>query len=262
MKSKIQDKRAKMASATHVGMIRDKNEDSFLTIPDPELLLVADGMGGHDFGEVASQMAVDTIQEFLALTHSDPDMTWPYAMDSSKKYDENRLMIAIKMANSFIYQAYQRGADSPGMGTTIVSLFVGNEKIHIAHVGDSRAYRIRHGSIEQLTEDHSLLNNYKRARTMTEEEIRAFPHKNVIVRALGIEENVEIDIRSEEPRENDLYLLCSDGLSDPVSSEEMLEIIQKYSNIDEIPKRLIERANEHGGPDNITAAVIQIALIT
>jgi serine/threonine protein phosphatase PrpC len=138
------------------------------------------------------------------------------------------------------------------MGTTIVTIFAVEDGVYIAHVGDSRVYRARDGKIEQLTEDHSLLNDYIKMKRLTAEEIANFPHKNVIVRALGMKDTVKVDTRFEQPKANDTYLLCSDGLSGPVSDPEMLEIVSHAPDLKSAATSLIERANANGGPDNIT----------
>jgi protein phosphatase len=242
-----------VAGDTNVGRKRNHNEDSFAIIGEHGLYVVADGMGGHASGEVASRMAVDTLKEFFAATADDPERTWPYKMDRTKGYEENRLITGIKLANLRIYEAAQRDARRRGMGTTIVAIFTVEDGLYVAHVGDSRVYRIRDNKIEQLTEDHSLLNDYIKMKRLTPEEIANFPHKNVIVRALGMKDTVKVDTRFETPRAGDIYILCSDGLSGPVEDPEMLEIITKYSDLKMAASKLIERANENGGPDNITA---------
>jgi protein phosphatase len=224
-------------------------------IEDSGLYIVADGMGGHASGEVASKMAVDALKEFFAATAQDPERTWPYKMDRSKGYEENRLITGIKLANLRIYETAQRDAGKRGMGTTIVVMFAVEDGVYCAHVGDSRGYRVRDGKIEQLTEDHSLLNDYIKMKRLTPEEIANFPHKNVIVRALGMKDTVKVDTRFESPRAGDVYLLCSDGLSGPVEDPEMLEIIQRHGDLKVAASKLIERANENGGPDNITVVL-------
>src|SRR6476619_1241257 len=191
------------------------------------LFIVADGMGGHASGEVASKMAVDAMQEFFAQTQEDPERMWPYKMDRSKGYEENRLITGIKLANLRIYETSQRDSKKRGMGTTFVSICTANDGVYVAHVGDSRVYRFRDGKIEALTEDHSLLNDYIKMKRLTPEEIANFPHKNVIVRALGMKDTVKVDTRFEQPRASDVYLLCSDGLSGPLSDDDMLEIITR-----------------------------------
>jgi serine/threonine protein phosphatase PrpC len=247
--------RIEVAGETNVGMKRTHNEDNFSIIEDSGLYIVADGMGGHASGEVASKMAVDALKEFFAATALDPERTWPYKMDRSKGYEENRLITGIKLANLRIYETAQRDAGKRGMGTTIVVMFAVEDGVYCAHVGDSRGYRVRDGKIEQLTEDHSLLNDYIKMKRLTPEEIANFPHKNVIVRALGMKDTVKVDTRFESPRAGDVYLLCSDGLSGPVEDPEMLEIIQRHGDLKVAASKLIERANENGGPDNITVVL-------
>ena len=141
------------------------------------------------------------------------------------------------------------------MGTTVVALFAVEDGVYIAHVGDSRVYRMREGKLEQLTEDHSLLNDYIKMKRLTPEEIANFPHKNVIVRALGMKDSVKVDTRLEQPRAGDLYLLCSDGLSGPVQDPTMLDILLAANDLKTAASRLIAKANENGGPDNISVVL-------
>lgn len=247
--------RIEVAGQTDVGRKRAHNEDNFAILGDYGLYIVADGMGGHASGEVASQLAVDTMREFFAATNEDPDRTWPYKMDRNRGYEENRLITGVMLSNLRIFEAAKSNPSQRGMGTTIVALFVTQEGMYVAHVGDSRVYRIRDGQLEQLTEDHSLLNDYKKMKQLTEEEINNFPHKNVIVRALGMKETVKVDTRFEQPRQGDILLLCSDGLAGPVSDEEIRSIILSHSDLQEATQRLIDRANENGGPDNVTCVL-------
>jgi len=247
--------RIEVAGQTDVGRKRSHNEDNFAILAEYGLYVVADGMGGHSSGEIASKMAVDTLEQFFADTSEDPERTWPYKMDRAKGYEENRLITGIKLCNLRIYEQAQRNAKQRGMGTTLAALFAVEDGIYIAHVGDSRVYRIRDGKIELLTEDHSLLNDYKRMKRLTEEEIANFPHKNVIVRALGMKDTVKVDTRFESPRVGDVLLLCSDGLCGPVNDQRLLDTVMKYGDLTAATQRLIETANESGGPDNITCVL-------
>ena len=176
-------------------------------------------------------------------------------MDRSKGYEENRLITGIKLANLRIYESAQRDPRQRGMGTTLVTMFAVEDGVYIAHVGDSRVYRIRDGKIEQLTEDHSLLNDYIKMKRLTPEEIANFPHKNVIVRALGMKDTVKVDTRFEQPRAGDLYLLCSDGLSGPVDDPTMCDVCITTPDLKTAASTLIEKANANGGPDNITVVL-------
>ncbi|MSP25579.1 MAG: Stp1/IreP family PP2C-type Ser/Thr phosphatase [Myxococcales bacterium] len=245
------------AGETNVGRKRNHNEDNFELLDDHGVFLVCDGMGGHASGEVASKLSIDTIKEFLEATTDDPDRTWPYKLDRTRGYEENRVITSVKLANLRIYQTAQRDGKKRGMGTTFVGLFVADEGVYIAHVGDSRCYRYRNGVLEPMTEDHSLLNDYIKMKRLTAEEIESFPHKNVIVRALGMKDTVKVDTRFEAPEDGDIFLLCSDGLAGPVSDAELAEILASTSDLKALATRLIERANANGGPDNITALLVR-----
>ena len=244
---------------TNVGMKRTHNEDNYTVLDDDHLYVVADGMGGHASGEVASQMAIDTLREFFRATAADPEATWPYKMDKSRGYEENRLITSIKLANLRIYEAAQRDPKLRGMGTTAVGILVVDDGVLIAHVGDSRVYRVRGGKMEQLTEDHSLLNDYIKMKRLSEEEIANFPHKNVIVRALGMKETVKVDTQLDKPQPGDIYVLCSDGLCGPASDDEIEEIVlAEQKDLKKAASSLIDRANSNGGPDNITVVLAKV----
>jgi protein phosphatase len=245
------------AAKTDVGMKRTHNEDYFSLIEDEQLFLVADGMGGHASGEVASKMSAETISEFYQRT-KDEEATWPFKMDRSLSYIENRLVCSIKLANLRIFETSCRDIRYKGMGTTIVAVLVCGDKAYIGHVGDSRCYRVRNGAIEQLTRDHSLLEDYKEAKPdMTEEEERNFPHKNVITRALGMRETVQVDIRGHQIEDGDVYVLCSDGLSGMVDDEGIHEIVAKAPSLERAVAELTDSANRAGGTDNVTTLLLQ-----
>jgi len=245
------------AGGSHVGMKRNHNEDSFYLMSDQNLYLVADGLGGHNAGEVASQLAVETVVHFFKDTDSDEDLTWPFKEDKQFSYDENRLMTAVKLANLRIIETAKSDDKHRGMGTTIVSLYFGKKGVYVAHVGDSRVYRVRQQKIEQLTQDHSLLNDYLKVHHLTPQEIENFPHKNVIVRALGMKDSVIVDTNRFEYQSGDIYLLCSDGLSGMVSDEDMRQILLTHrDNLEQAVQNLIDLANRHGGVDNITAVLV------
>ena len=250
--------RVRFAGETDVGMKRTHNED-YLYLPDEErLVIVADGMGGHASGDLASRLAIDTIVDFFRSTAEDPQTTWPFLVDRDNKQHENRLITGIKLANLKIFESAQRNSRFRGMGTTVVGCFFCEDLVLIGHVGDSRVYRIRGDQIEQLTEDHSLLNDYIKMKRITPEEIDRFPHKNVIVRALGMKETVAVDLLSETPRVGDIFLLCSDGLSGMISDEEMRELVAGERDLDRCCEKMIEMANAAGGVDNITVALARL----
>jgi protein phosphatase len=246
------------AGDTNVGVKRSRNEDNLLKMPEEDLFAVADGMGGHSSGEVASQIAVEGIANFFKATRQDEDITWPYKMDKNRPYDENRFIMSVKLANLRIFEASQREARYRGMGTTIAGVnFIDGDAL-IAHVGDSRVYRVRNKQMTQLTEDHSLLNDYIKAKKLTPDEIANFPHKNVIVRALGMKETVLVDLSRHTLQAGDTYVSCSDGLSGMVTDEELLEIINTTPDLQEAVTTLINKANEAGGVDNITVVISRI----
>lgn len=244
------------AGKTDVGRKRTHNEDSFALVESESLYMVADGMGGHSSGEVASRMAIDTMREFFRATSADPEATWPYKMDKTRGYEENRLITGINLANRRIYDASQRESHLHGMGTTIVGLLCVQNQCLIGHVGDSRVYRLRGDAMQQLTEDHSLLNDYIKMKSMTPQEIENFPHKNVIVRALGMKETVKVDAILDTPQPGDLYVLCSDGLAGPLTDDEIHSVLVKHNkDLGQAAQALVDEANNNGGPDNVTVVL-------
>ncbi|MCU0663796.1 MAG: Stp1/IreP family PP2C-type Ser/Thr phosphatase [Myxococcota bacterium] len=248
-----------VAGETNVGMKRNHNEDTFSILEEENLFVVCDGMGGHASGEVASQMAVENLRNFFKQTREDPEMTWPYKMDRSRRYEENRLITGIKLANLRIHESSKREPKYHGMGTTIVTVYVVDEGMYLAHVGDSRIYRVREKKIRQISEDHSLLNDYIKMKKLSPEEIEHFPHKNVIVRALGMKESVKVDIFFEVPRPGDVYLLCSDGLSGEVTDARMGEIVNVHgTDLQGACRELIVEANHNGGHDNVTVVLVRV----
>jgi Serine/threonine protein phosphatase len=249
-----------VAGRTDVGMIRKHNEDNFILLPDENLFCVADGMGGHACGEVASEMAVTEIAEFFKTTSEDDEVTWPFRMDKDRTYDENRIAVAIKLANRRIYEKSQRNPQQRGMGTTIVSVYCKDNEVIVAHVGDSRIYRyiMSEKKLVQVTEDHSLLNDYIRTgKLKTPEQIKKFPHKNVILRALGIKENVVVDVSKISPGEGDTFLLCSDGLSGMIDDAMMQSILSSESDLKVAVDKMISGANANGGKDNVTCVLVR-----
>jgi serine/threonine protein phosphatase PrpC len=252
--------RAIASGMTHVGLQRDHNEDSFAVLSEYDLYIVADGMGGHRAGDVASRLATDAVAEFFKTTAQE-DVTWPFHFDTSLSEEENRLLAGIRVANRQIFERSVRSRECAGMGTTIVGALFSKHKnrLYVGHVGDSRAYRVRGGSIQQLTRDHSLLNDYLLAMPELTEEQRAELPRNVITRALGMQDHVVVDLMSDDPQVGDVYLLCSDGLSGMISDEQILNVVSSSEDSSEICRRLITKANENGGEDNITALIIRFA---
>jgi protein phosphatase len=250
--------RVRFAGETNVGMKRAHNEDSFFLPESERLAIVADGMGGHASGEVASRMAVETIAGFFRATQDEQQLTWPFKMDRGHRYDVNRMVTAIKLANLKIHEQAQKDPQCHGMGTTVVASLFADGALIVGHVGDSRLYRRRDGRFEQITEDHSLLNDYIKIKHLSAEEIANFPHKNVIVRALGMKDSVQVDVHIDNPRLGDIYVLCSDGLSGMVKDQEMSDMVVAERDLDVLCGRLITTANKNGGLDNITVVTIRV----
>lgn len=247
------------AGKTDVGVKRSHNEDNLKLLPKDRLFLVADGMGGHASGEVASEIAVNTVGAFFDDTGKDPDRTWPDKEEPEHDYDENRLVAAIKLANLRIFEKAQTDAKYKGMGTTVVAAQLVDDRVVFAHVGDSRAYRLRDGVLEQLTEDHSLLNDYKKMANLTPEEEENFPHKNIIVRALGMKPIVKVDLQSQPQQAGDIYLLCSDGLSGEINDETIGNIVTAADgDLRKACDELVTAACEAGGKDNVTVVLIEV----
>jgi len=244
---------------THVGLKRTLNEDSFAVAGNENLFIVADGMGGHNSGEIASKVAIESVTNFFRATSLDEELTWPYNLDAGMSMAENRLMVSIKLGNARIYEISRKNLNFQGMGTTVVAAYFEKNTLYIGHVGDSRGYRFREGALTQLTEDHSLLNQALKYRQMSEEEIAKFPQKNVIVRAMGIKPDVEVDLLRHRVQKGDVYLLCSDGLSGMVTDREMQEVLANTRDLKLACNLLIQKANAHGGNDNITVVLVRIS---
>lgn len=251
--------RAYAAGLSDVGLQREHNEDSFIVLNEFDLYVVADGMGGHRAGDVASRIATETIGEFFKSTAND-DVTWPFHFDTNLSEEENRLLTGIRVANRQIYERSTRSRECQGMGTTVVGVMFSlrKQRMYIGHVGDSRCYRVRDGKIQQLTRDHSLVNDYMVAMPDLTEEQRSELPKNVITRALGMQDHVIVDLQHDDPQVGDVYVICSDGLSGMLSDEEIELVVTAAPDIRSGCKKLIERANDHGGEDNITAVLIKI----
>jgi len=251
--------RAIAAGRTDVGLQRDHNEDSFLLMPDYSLFVVADGMGGHRAGDVASRLAIEAIAEYFRSIGNE-EVTWPLPFDGRLSEDENHLLVSVRLANRRILERSARSREFHGMGTTVVgALFNPDQgRMIIAHVGDSRAYRIRDGFITQMTRDHSLFNDYLMAMPDLSEEQRSELPRNVITRALGMQDDVSVDIQPDNVREGDVYVLCSDGLSGMVEDEDIVLAAGNGEELANICQKLVRTANENGGEDNVTAVVVRV----
>lgn len=242
---------------TDVGRQREHNEDQILIREDLGLFAVCDGMGGHQAGEVASALAATVIEGFFerhALTaffEGDHDDLLAGA---------RRLTRAVTSANAEVHTVSRSRAEHRGMGTTVVAAYVqpGVETVHVAHLGDSRCYRLRAGKLEQLTRDHSLINELSDLKgVLGERELARLP-RNVVTRALGLDEGVKVDVRSDDLADGDVFLLCSDGLTGMVSDDEIAEVLGFTPDAREAAELLVAMANEAGGTDNVSVVVFRV----
>ena len=240
-----------------VGKRREKNEDSYLVNNERLLYLIADGMGGHLGGEFASQLAVVTIEEVVKILEDDPETTLLEGEAVKPGDYPNCLRYAIRVASQRIFEKANEDVNLHGMGTTTVALLFRNNRVYIANVGDSRAYRIRDSKISQITQDHSLVGEQIRAGLISADDSRIHRLKNIITRSVGFQEFVDSDIDIRAVRLGDRYLLCSDGLSNLVGDQEIKDIAVN-NDIEAAVRRLIDIANERGGDDNITIVLTEV----
>lgn len=238
---------------TDVGLARDHNEDFILWDEQLGLVLLADGMGGHNAGEVASELAADTIK--LAVHEALYERVRAAAAVDAPQLVQN----AVIHANEQIFDQAQEKPECAGMGTTLALALFQDDSAVFAHVGDSRIYRLRGGELDQITSDHSLVQELVDNGYLSEEEARLSVSRNLITRALGIAENVEADVREDRVEIGDLYLFCSDGLSDLVGDEDLKGILETHrGDMDSAARSLVDLANQKGGTDNISVILVSI----
>lgn len=249
--------RVRACGLSDVGLTRAHNEDYFEVDPRHNLYVVADGMGGHSHGEVAAQLAVRTIHDFIVKT-SDRDTTWPFAGDARLARHSNLLKMAVRMAHDKVLAAISQDGSLHGMGTTVVGFLLEGTVAAVAHVGDSRAYRLRGGRLDQLTQDHTWVHEQVVAGFLSKEQARSHPLKNVVTRALGGESDVLVDVREIEVQPGDLYLLCSDGLTAMLGDADLRERLGSGLGLHEICRSLVDEANSRGGIDNVTVVLLAI----
>ena len=246
------DGKLEITGITDVGRVRGHNEDSIGTDLSTGLVVLADGMGGYKAGEVASAIAINILME--GVKESLAKLT-PGQIDEDSGYSKETLLVegVIQDANNAIFQTAQSQPQSAGMGTTLVAAMFYDDRMTVAHVGDSRLYRQRQGQLEQITVDHSLLQELVDKGFYTPEEAKSSLNKNLVTRAMGIDESVAADVQEEVVVPDDLYLLCSDGLTDLVDDVEISATLQKYdANLQEAAETLVQLANDKGGKDNIS----------
>ena len=243
---------------TDTGKVRDNNEDAIAEDPELGLLVLADGMGGYNAGEVASGIAVKTIVGLVRESLEREDLRVP---DSEAGLTRASIILrdAIVRANKIIFQTARSQPQCEGMGTTVVGALFFDNRISIAHVGDSRMYRLRQADLEQITMDHSLLQELVDRGFYSPEEAQRAANKNYVTRALGVEQNVEVEVQEHPVQKGDMYLICSDGLSDMVEDDDIHLTISTFgANLETATKQLIQLGNDNGGRDNISVVVAEI----
>lgn len=243
------------AALTDVGLKRVHNEDAISVVPELALTILADGMGGYNAGEIASMMCINVINNFIHdKLHRLRAYLLPYQVDDLK----NMVVDAIELANIAILQA---ACDEPqyfGMGTTLVMTLCSKDNLIVAHVGDSRAYRLRNGELKQITHDHSVVQEQIDAGLITEESAHTSDIKNLVTRAVGVMNLMEVEVHAHKIQSGDIYLLCSDGLSDMLLPNEIADILLKSQlSLSQICHELVESANQHGGRDNISVILFK-----
>lgn len=244
------------AGLTDVGRKRNHNEDSFLIDDDLQLFVVADGMGGHAGGGTASRIAVETIDRELRRVRASSNSPFKAHTPLQDSPLPETIRSAVERACVSIFHAAQEDPRLAGMGTTVIALMVKDDFAFFAHVGDSRAYLIRGDLIQQISEDHSLVNEQIKAGMITPEEAKHSRYKNIITRSVGFEEEVQVDVMGLVTQPGDMFVLCSDGLANMLDDREIYDIARR-TPFEETPRTLVALANERGGDDNITVVVVQ-----
>ena len=252
------------SSAAHsdIGCVRSTNEDAVFMNDAEKFWVVADGMGGHASGQVAANLAVDSVADYMSRWRYDNTAPQPFDPLPGASVTESIVSNAVRVANVRVYNRSQSDPNCDGMGTTIVLMhYDPKDGLAVAHVGDSRCYRLRGSVFERLTDDHSLAGELTRSKLLTEQEAKLHAGSNVILRALGMDDDVQVDVAVVEPQVGDQYLMCSDGLTDLLHDFEIGQILKNRGNdLELIVKQLVDEANARGGNDNITAAIVKVAI--
>jgi PPM family protein phosphatase len=247
------------AVRSDAGRVRENNEDSVCLAPELNLFVLSDGMGGQACGEVASRLATETIVAQCRDGRGGAADSRPGERMAGTSDTLNCLADAVRAANLAVYQASQKSQELQGMGATVVAVWLTDERLSVAHVGDSRAYRLRAGQFEQLTDDHSFVAEQVRRGAMTEQEAGSSKLQNVLTRALGVDESVPVDVDEQLLLEGDTVLLCSDGLTRELTDAQIAAVLVESSDAEQAVERLVDLANQAGGEDNITAVVVRHA---
>jgi len=241
-----------------VGRVRSNNEDCFRILEPQQLYILSDGMGGEAHGEVASALAVETIVKYCTGKPDESASTISGTLPAGLSEKTKRLESAVHLANKVIYQAAEKDPERHGMGATVTAMWIEGNKVSIAHVGDSRAYLLRSGTLQQLTNDHSLVAEQVRRGMLTAQEAETSEMQSVLLRALGAQPDIEVDAEEQPLFVRDVLLLCSDGLTRMVTDPEIAGTLQAETDPAKAAQRLVDLANENGGADNVTVIVVRL----
>ncbi len=244
---------------TDPGRVRKNNEDNLLVDLETGLFIVADGMGGHNAGEIASKMAVDVVRDSFKrfiVAGGSPKIIGKVNPQFSER--TNQLASCVRLSNQFIFESARAKPQHQGMGTTIDCFYVLKNKVSISHIGDSRIYMVRDGKLKQVTADHSLVADQVRQGILKQDEAEKSHLKNILTRALGVDENVEVDMTEVEGQDKDLFIACTDGLNKMVSDAEIMKTVLEMKTPKMITEHLIDLANAAGGVDNVTVVCVQL----
>ena len=243
---------------THPGKVRPNNEDALLWDLGAGLFMVADGMGGHQAGEVASRMAVDTVRGFLESSRGDRDLTWPFGFNPELSFNANRLVTAVRLANRKVYHAGEQQPDLAGMGTTIVVALLDGDTLTFCGVGDSRLYLLSGASLEQLTHDDSWVATVlARDPEFDQAQLAQHPMRHVLTNVLGARDDTDVEVGERPLGSGEALLLCSDGLYGSLDDPTLQILLAGPGRLEEVAERLVVTALERGGTDNITAVIVK-----
>lgn len=244
------------AAQTDPGKQRRSNQDAYLVDDDLQLYVLADGMGGHAAGGLASQMTVEAIQAFVCKAAASPEIKWPFGYDLQEPFESNVLQTAIRLANNKVCRKAEEQESCAGMGSTVVVLWITGTQAYYSHLGDSRLYLLRSKHLRQLTEDHSLVQEQLKLGVITKEEARTHAYRNVVTRAVGVPDNSPIPVGKLDLEEGDRLMLACDGLTDPLGDEALQSLLLQEPDPRRLGRKLVAAANRAGGPDNITVVLL------
>jgi serine/threonine protein phosphatase PrpC len=240
------------------GRVRKTNEDKFISDPEFRLFAVADGMGGHSAGEVASRLAIETVTGFIRRSATDTEFSWPYGLDKTLSFDGNRLRTAVHLANRKVFRTAESSDDYDGMGTTFVGMLVNDGRVSVAHVGDSRVYLLSSDHLAQLTFDDTWAATIlAQDPSLDPAEIARHPMRNVLTNVIGARDHVDVHLTEAPVAPGDIMLLCSDGLHGVLDSDTIQGILTKHVDVNAASRALIDAALDGGGRDNVTALVVR-----